>query len=321
VTSPLPPRRRDTRDSADLLRQLKQNARQLGVGFVGGRFPPAKPLGATAPLGALEDDTAYEVDTELQAAINTDSAVATESGIITLTLTYVPIDGTLLIFWGGRRVEPSDYVLVDQRVTITDRHIHAGDVISAAYWYWPADVDEPEPASPLTSLTLRGTSTTTTLPAATQIGDFLVIAAEGVLANSDPRLTQIGDRMFVGVATDLTPLGFSLTTTAAIAVAAFSESPVAIAASIQVTTSSNSQVLPTLPGNAAVSAITDWHSVSPGTGSLPAPWVLAVDSGGGLGHAAVYYWFDSAAADTPASVASYNGGPGTRYAVVATLEA
>jgi hypothetical protein len=148
VTSPLPPRLRDSRNLADLVRQQKQNGRQLDGGLLGGRWSPAKPLGATAQMGDLEDDEGS--DDDLPAAINTDVAYASTAGQITLNLTYVPIEGTLLVFWDDGDLIPSEYVLAGQTIIFTDRHVHVGDRLHAVYWYWPSDVpvyEAPQPAA------------------------------------------------------------------------------------------------------------------------------------------------------------------------------
>jgi hypothetical protein len=119
------------------MRQQKMNARQLGVGFVGGRFPPARPLGATSQLGDVTDSSG--TDTQQLAAINTDRAVATESGRITLHLTHAPMDGTLHVRWNGVDQEPTEWSLTGLTLTFVNVHIKVDDVLTAAYFYYPSD--------------------------------------------------------------------------------------------------------------------------------------------------------------------------------------
>jgi hypothetical protein len=145
----MPPRRRDTRSLADRVRQDRQNLAQLGVGFVGGRMPALRPLGATELLGDIEDDEVFEVDTNQIAAWNTDIATATQAGIITLDLTFVPMDGSLHVRWNGLDQPHTEWSRSGQRVTFTDPRIRVGHVLDAAYLYYPSDIVEAEPEPPV----------------------------------------------------------------------------------------------------------------------------------------------------------------------------
>lgn len=189
MTSPLPPRRRDSRDLADLIRQGRTNARQLGVGFAGGRFPPIRPLGATALYGDNEDDTASDaIGFE-----NTDTATASGPGPVTFHLTHTPIDGSLHIRWNGIDQPASEWVLVDSTVTIPDPTsvIESGDVFTAAYAYL-LDADDAGLDWSLVGITTVNTPTTSVaLPAGTQAGDLIIfaVASAGASTASDSRLT------------------------------------------------------------------------------------------------------------------------------------
>lgn len=141
MTSPRPPRLRDTRSLVDRVRQDRQNLQQLGVGFVGGRFPPARPLGSAAYVGDIEDDEATDGDTDQIAFCNTDQVVASGPGTVTLPLTYEPIDGSLHVRWNTLDQPTTEWALSGQTVTIPDptSTIAAGDVLTAAYAYHPSD--------------------------------------------------------------------------------------------------------------------------------------------------------------------------------------
>lgn len=142
MTSPRPPRLRDTKGLEDRVRQDAQNLKQLGVGFVGGRFPPAKPLGSTAQFGDLEDDEAGDDDAEDTAAIafcNTDRATATTAGIIAMNLTHEPVAGSLHIYWNGLAQPPTEWTLSGRTVTFPEHLVAVGDVLNAAYAYYPSD--------------------------------------------------------------------------------------------------------------------------------------------------------------------------------------
>jgi len=189
VTSPLPPRRRDSRDLADLIRQSRTNSRQLGVGFAGGRFPPIRPLGATALYGDNEDDTADDVI----GFINTDRATASGSGPVTFNLTHTPIDGSLHIRWNGIDQPASEWSLNESTVTIPDPTsvIESGDVFTAAYAYL-LEADESGLDWSLVGVTtVVGDTTSVALPAGTQDGDLLIFASAAATSAtaSDGRLT------------------------------------------------------------------------------------------------------------------------------------
>lgn len=140
MTSPFPPRHRDSRNLADLMRQQKTNARQLGVGFVSGRYPPLRPLGATALFGDVEDDQS-DVGDDTTSGIffeNGDRVTAAGTGVATLYLSHEPIAGSLHVRWNGIDQPPTEWSLSGSVVTIPDpdRRIADGDIISAAYAYY-----------------------------------------------------------------------------------------------------------------------------------------------------------------------------------------
>ena len=189
MTSPLPPRRRDSRDLASLIRQSRTNARQLGVGFADGRFPPIRQLGATALYGDNEDDTADDVI----GFINTDRATASGPGPVTFNLTHTPIDGSLHIRWNGIDQPASEWALNEATVTIPDPTsvIESGDVFTAAYAYL-LEADESGLDWSLVGVTtVVGDTTSVALPAGTQDGDLLIFASAAATSAtaSDGRLT------------------------------------------------------------------------------------------------------------------------------------
>lgn len=148
--SPLPPRRRDTRTLADLIRQDRVNLGQLGRGMVGGRFPPARPLGAAAQLGEVSGEEPDDNDPVWE---DGDRHTVTTPGTQTMLLTYEPIEESLLIRWhpGGAsraglpQTSPEDWTLDGQTVTIPDPAgiLAAGDVISAQYQHLYLEPDPP----------------------------------------------------------------------------------------------------------------------------------------------------------------------------------
>lgn len=141
MTSPLPPRLRDTTSFLDRVRQDRTNLGQLGVGFMGGRFPPLRPLGSAALLGDLEDDGS-EAETIFGEDRDRLRLGALDTQVWTLLAT--PIDRTLVVRFhpdGGAGVEwkrGEHYTLNDNVVTIRDTALAAAgaavdDVLSAQY--------------------------------------------------------------------------------------------------------------------------------------------------------------------------------------------
>lgn len=195
MTSPLPPRRRDTTDRDSLLRHQRQNLRQLDPGLAGGRFPLAKPLRPTS--ADLDDDD--DVDVEI-GFWNTDTGIATGPGQMTLRLTHTPIDGSLHVRWNGLDQPPTEWSLVDDVLIVPDPDsmIHAGDVISTAYAYEMDD--EPDTPNPIfVGATVVGdTSSSIALPEGTREGDLMVFAACGIgpVSTSDSRLTETIDTFY-----------------------------------------------------------------------------------------------------------------------------
>jgi hypothetical protein len=319
--SSLPPRLRDTKNLEDLVRQEKVNLRQLGVGFAGGRFPPLRPRSTNLDL--LGEDDEVDAD-DLPAAWNTDVVYATTAGAFPpLNLTYEPIEGTLLIFWDGVYLHPTDYVLAGQRVTFVDRHVHVGHRLMAAYWYWPGDVPV---AGPLDSLVLRGvTSATGALPSETQVGDFVVIATRDTTSTySDPRFPMLStpgteSRVYAGIATDLSPLVPS-GPDGVVVVAAFVGG--AVVDAVNFDTDPTTPSVPAQPGTAAIGVVSERSSFVGGSVWLPVPpWTFAVSHvlSPGWGWVAIYYWFNPAADSTPAAAAGSSGGVDETEAFLLTL--
>ena len=75
---------------------------------------------------------------------NRDTFIATGPGTQTFTLTYVPLEGSLQVWWGGIPQSPTEWGRAGATVTIPDpdSRIKAGHVFSAYYAY---DSLSPEP--------------------------------------------------------------------------------------------------------------------------------------------------------------------------------
>lgn len=198
MTSPRPPRLRDTRSLVDRVRQDRQNLGQLGIGFVGGRFPPARPLGSAAYIGDLEDDEAIDEDTNQIAFWDADEATAVDAGPVSFDLTYSPVPGSLHVRKNGLDLAPSEWSLVGKTLTITPSAsvvIRAQDQFTTAYAYYPTD-EIVELAAAITFLGYSpGTTNAWTIPAEA------VEAVEGCL------LVAVG---MVAEEKDVTPNGWTL---------------------------------------------------------------------------------------------------------------
>lgn len=191
MTSPLPPRLRDTKTINDRVRQDRANLKQLYPGFVGGRFAPARRLGANQQLGDIEDDSEGDEEAAALAFCNTDATTAVTSGRINLHLTYVPVDGSLHLYWNGVALPPTEYLLNGQTVTFADHLIHVDDTLYAAYAYYPADIPEPEPLELVGTTTANYADANIAIPGGTVPGDLLILGLNslGSPSFSDARLT------------------------------------------------------------------------------------------------------------------------------------
>lgn len=322
MTSPLPPKRRDSVNLANMLRQDRQRLSQLDRGLVFGKFPPARPLKPRWDDGGEDDDL-----DEVISFWNTDRVAAKSAGTITLLLTYEPLDGSLHIRWNGIDQPPAEWRLDGRVVTFTDPHIHVGDVLTAAYAYIEPDAAT---STSLESLVLRGVTTHTgALPVETQVGDFVVVATRGgfdssIVTFDDPRFPMLNTpgtegKVYAGVATDIDPLvrtsgtGYVVVASfvggAAVSTVAFDTDPAYPAVGPQ-------------PGNAAVAVANERSSSVAGSISLPTPPWQVAGSDQQLPEwteVRVWYWSDPTAASTPDATASASGGVDETEVFVLTL--
>lgn len=113
------------------MRQDRTNLSQLGVGFVGGRFPPLRPLGSAALLGDIEDDSADDSDAPLDIIkfVNDDTAVWSGTGSLIIGLSFVPWSDSLQVKLNGHEIEPTDWTYDSSLNTVT---------IPAEDWWAPA---------------------------------------------------------------------------------------------------------------------------------------------------------------------------------------
>jgi hypothetical protein len=316
MTSPLPPRLRDTVSDTDLIRKGQTNLRQLGVGFLSGRYPPARPLGTTAGFEVSDEELDFGVD-QIEFN-NTDQGAATVAGIVSAFLTYAPIDGSLHVRLNGLDFSPTEWTYAGGKVTLVNPHVHVGDILFVAYAYYPSDVVEPDPFS----LEVRGTTKNTgLLPVETQVGDFIVVAARwgfgaSIDFSGDSRLTHIssapGGRggIWVGNATSLSALAYTGTVTKVVVVA-YVGSAAFQTSSSAISTSSLTPATPSpLTGNAAIVVMGQRSSVVPGgLGPVAAPWILDENSGDAqFVSVRVYHWFDFDGTTTPSVAATWGAG-------------
>lgn len=185
MTSPLPPRRRDTRGYADLIRQDRQRLSQLDRGLVGGRFPPARPL-RPAGAGDLEDDESDDFEIQFS---NTDHGTCSSDGAaITIALSHVPEDGSEQVFYGRTPLDRSEWTRTDTTLTVSGQPwFRAGKRAWVNYAYY--DV-EPDTFSPFVVgvTTIVGLHSSIDIPARTSEGDILVLALGGGCSVSDARM-------------------------------------------------------------------------------------------------------------------------------------
>jgi len=336
MTSPLPPRLRDTTSLFDRVRQDRANLKQLYPGFVGGRFAPARRLGSATQIGDIEDDSETDAETATIAFSNTDTVTATTAGRVTLSLTYVPVDGSLHVYWNGVALAPSEYVLSGQTVTFSDHLVFVGDVLTSAYAYYPSDVPELLPPSFVGASTAAYTDSHIDEPVGTLPGDRLVLALNslGSPSFSDPRFSAVyqgsrsgvyeeiwvgtadgsGDPIPITLGTFVGTQGFAVLTVFRNATAGTPVVKNGLAAdypySLPVATAHDA-VSFTFASYVTVNGATDVDS----TGQ----WGRLIERGSGWDIAA-NYWSDTAAGPTPPGSFGYSGIPGNYTAIVIPLE-
>jgi hypothetical protein len=190
VTSPLPPKRRDSRNLADLLRQDRTRLGQLDRGLAGGRAPMLRPLKQPFDDGG-EDD--FDVPAILFA--NTDHGTCASNGAtIQIPLTHVPEEGSEQVYYNGLPLKWSDWTRTDTVLTIPgEPWFRAGKVAWVDYAYEDDDgAGESDPAAFVAVTTIQGDHTSIALPGTSNIGDMLVLVlhARDVGTCSDSRFTR-----------------------------------------------------------------------------------------------------------------------------------
>lgn len=330
----LSPSRRDTigpppRDVTDLARVVRHQGsylRSLDPGLQDGRFATPRPVpsGGSQLVGDDGGDSGEDIAFE-----NGDRATAASVGRIALNLTYEPIDGSLHVRWNGIDQPPTEWTLDDQLVTFTNSHIKVGDVLTAAYAYYPTDPGVATPASAL----LRGSSADSgsnsnalgalALPADTQIGDLIVVSyasANVDVTNSDSRLTHVGTGgMLIGFATSLgdlnitAPGGFGSYWSVACLTFATNATGWTAAANTGDTTMAEPDTiaLGTVAGvGFAVASIWSWHNTVTGNCDTPVGWTEGRSAAVAIASARVDYWLSSEFATSPPGPSTFTGGPG-----------
>lgn len=347
----LPPSRRDTigpppRDISDLAALVRHHQswqRSVDPGILDGRFGTPRPV-SHGPSQIVGGDAGGDGgDNDEIAFWNSDRATSTVAGTITLNLTYEPIDGSLHIRWNGLDQPPTEWTLDVQTVTFTSSYIKVGDVLTAAYAYYPLE-DEPTVTGPATA-TLRGTSTAVgasgnpgltslALPTGTVIGDLIVVSAEsGPVANlllTDSRLTlaAVGSNMWIGWATSLADIivtatgGFASNwSIACITLRTNAVSWTAgVLASDPTMNPGDTLAVGTVSDVAvAVCAVHDGHSTVAGTTDPATGYTAAATSGSSLSHSRVDYWTNPTVTTSPAGTTLFTGGAGSAVATVVGL--
>lgn len=260
---------------------------------------------------------------------NTDSARATGTGDVNITLTHIPKVGSEQVYVGGLPIPSSVWSRTKTVLTIPGQP-----------WFWSgmgAWVDYAYDANkklrPLTSLTLRGYTDDGSLPAATQLGDFLVVVTRGRDYSGDSRLQQVSTnppmetKTWIGNALSLAALSF--TGTGVVRIAAFAGAASKLNSSYaNGTAGAGSPTAAAVNGQAAILALGERSSVVSGTWYPPTPWVPVNNtivppySDGGVHSGAVdiFYWSNSAASASPAGAIQTFGGVDQSDVVVVSLQ-
>lgn len=326
MTSSLPPRRRDSRNLADLLRQDRIRLGQLDRGLVGGRFPSARPVRAN-----MVDEDEDDFDSPAILFANTDHASATGAGqSIGIRLTHIPEPGSEQVYYNGTPLKWSDWSRTDTVLTIPgEQWFKAGDVAWVDYAYYEAE--EPDVTTPtlVGYTTVVNNASSIAVPAGTQAGDLLVLVLSARInaACSDGRFdagyhhtagTAWSGGIWLGTADGSgSAVSITLDSTAADggvdcvgALAAFTGSPLTITAEAD-THSSGSPMNPAVPssGSFGIAGISMGAGLVAGSISTESTgaWTDVVKLGNqGSGKSSVYIGYSTAG--TPAGTWTSTGG-------------
>lgn len=127
----------------------------------------------------------------------TDTATATGPGDLAVTLTYVPIDESVHVYWNGIYQPPNTWAYVEGILTLgdPDGYLEADDEVWVSYAHKGVTPVYPDPPSPpeinFIGVSSQGNALTTiALPAGTELGDafFLYSVASGTNGYTDPRI-------------------------------------------------------------------------------------------------------------------------------------
>lgn len=322
MTSPLPPKRRDSRDLADLIRQDRTRLGQLDRGLAGGRFPPARPL-KPAGLGDGEED---DFDDPSILFANSDHAACSADGAtIRIPLTHVPEPGSEQVYYNGTPLKWSDWSRTDTVLTIPgEPWFRAGKVAWVDYAYYDEGQADTEPASFVAATTITGDHTSIDIPGTPTPGDMLVLVLFGrdTVACSDSRFTyKTGGGGYWGVwvgtddgTTTTVPITLSSPSGAGVdgagALARITGAPLLPATSEQTSGASGSSTFtPTMPASGSFGVIALISGTGLVSGTLSddtlGNWTTrAKPTGGGSGFCKVYI---GTAAGVPAGQWSNSG--------------
>jgi hypothetical protein len=318
VTSPLPPKRRDTRGVADLLRQDRVRLSQLDRGLVGGRAPNLRPLPPGLDSGESDED-----DETPDFAIlfeNTDTGTCwTDGANVRIRLTHEPLDGSEQVYWRGIAIPRADWYRTDTLLTVPGLpFFKAGD----GFWVDYAYEEDNTEVGPLEALTFRDSVTGINMPGLTQVGDLIVVgfvwrAGQSAPINHDPRVSPIAagpqSIVYVGIAADLSPLDMVYPVNFACKIAAFAGAAT-VQTSATATGTASSVTSPAVASNAAIAVLMSARPIfagqGPGSSNIPTPpWSDAGATAVNYEQVTIAYWFDSnPAATSPVSTCSFSGG-------------
>lgn len=337
MTSPLPPKRRDTRGWEDLIRQDRVRLGQLDRGL-NGRYPPLRPV----PANVLPDDAEEDDPDDLIQFENRDSASCSGSNAsIKIGLAHVPEDGSEQVFYNGTPLKRTDWSRTDTVLTIPgEPWFRSGKVAWVDYAYY----DDGEPDA-LSSFTLRGAVSGNAnlprpLPTGTATGDtilLLVMNQRGWDATvSDSRLSLVASladpswgtaysaQVFMGRATDLSDIAITAPSSWPKATVLTFAEAMAVSGTAQTSSVTTSDLaLPTISAGTALLVATQNNDTITGLPPTVASWTASADAGAVSNYQEWSVYTYIGAAPTPAGVSVSHGGDAAsgKWALVIGVEA
>lgn len=141
--------------------RARRAIRSMNDGSLDGRVVEARPVSLSTGVEIYNTDETYELDSNLGTGDDgnsldynweTDAKIVRTLGDQTISLSHIPIDNSIDVFYGGAYIPESNWSMSDEStivLTDPDNHYHVGRKLSATY-VWVEQTEEDVDLSPVT---------------------------------------------------------------------------------------------------------------------------------------------------------------------------